>query len=145
MISKQPSPYEDIIHLPHPVSRRHPPMPLLNRAAQFSPFAALTGHEDAIRETQRLTQAFVELEEDQRELLDRKLKLLSESLEEQPEIEVTCFRPDEKKAGGTYVTFQGRLKKIDGYSRRIYFTDGTDVPIDHLLRLESCSLGDAEE
>ena len=140
MTQKQQAQYEDIIHLPHPVSRRHPPMPLLNRVAQFSPFAALTGHEDAILEAERLTEAFPELGEDQKELLDQKLALLGESLKEQPEIEVIYFRPDEKKEGGACVSFRGRLKKIDAYSRKIYFTDGTALALDCLLSIQEPAL-----
>lgn len=103
--------YDDIIHLPHPVSPRHPQMPLADRAAQFSPFAALTGHDAAIRETARLTDSPVELEESGKEQLDRQLLLVQENLAQKPEIEVTYFQPDEKKSGGVYVTVCGRVKK----------------------------------
>ena len=135
MTQKQQAQYEDIIHLPHPVSRRHPPMPLLNRAAQFSPFAALTGHEDAILEAERLTEAFPELGEDQKELLDQKLALLGESLKEQPEIEVIYFRPDEKKEGGEYVTVAGNVKKIRETDRMVVLTDGTRIPVEDIIEI----------
>lgn len=92
--------YDDIIDLPHPVSPRHPQMPHADRAAQFSPFAALTGHEAAIQETARLTDAFVELDEDRKEELDEQLRLIRDNQTQRPEIEATCFRPDRKKAGG---------------------------------------------
>ena len=127
--------YDDIINLPHPVSKRHPPMSLLNRAAQFSPFAALTGHDAAIRETARLTDTFMELDENLKEQLDEKLRLLRENLSQKPEIEATYFQPDERKCGGTYVTIRGRVKKIDEYSRIILFTDGTSFPLEHLFSL----------
>lgn len=127
--------YDDIIHLPHPVSVRHPQMPLADRAAQFSPFAALTGHEAAIRETARQTDAFAELEEGQREQLDWQLQLIRENLAQKPEIEVTYFQPDEKKSGGAYVTFCGRVKKIEEYSRQILFVDGTVISMENIISM----------
>lgn len=90
--------YDDIIHLPHHVSAKHPQMPLSERAAQFSPFAALSGHEEAIRETERLTEEFILLDEEQKEKLNRQLLLLKEQESAQPEIEATYFQPDGKKA-----------------------------------------------
>lgn len=130
------SKYEDIIRLPHHVSRNHPPMPLADRAAQFSPFAALTGHGDAIRETARLTDTFLELEEDRKAQLDEQLRLILENLAQEPEIEFTCFQPDEKKIGGSYVTVRGKVKKIEEYSHRIILSDGTTLPLDHLYSIE---------
>lgn len=127
--------YDDIINLPHHVSKKHPQMSLLNRAAQFSPFAALTGHEDAIQETARLTDSFIELNEDKKEQLDEQLQLIRENLEQKPECEITYFRPDDKKDGGTYVTIRGRIKKIDEYSHQIIFTDGTILPIEHIFSI----------
>lgn len=127
--------YDDIINLPHPVSKRHPQMSLLNRAAQFSPFAALTGHDAAIREAARLTDPFMELDESLKEQLDEKLRLLKENLSQKPEIEATYFQPDENKSGGAYVTIRGRVKKIDEYSRRILFTNGASFPLEHLFSL----------
>ncbi len=129
--------YEDIIHLPHHVSARHPQMSLMARAAQFSPFAALTGHDAAIREKARLTEAFVELEDDQKEQLDRQLQILKENQFLKPEIEITYFQPDSQKSGGAYVTFQGRMKRIDAYKRQILFTDGTALSIDRILSIRS--------
>ncbi|MCI8585631.1 MAG: YolD-like family protein [Lachnospiraceae bacterium] len=121
--------YDDIIHLPHPVSRKHPRMSAWNRAAQFSPFAALTGHSDAIQETERLTDEWIELEEDQKTRLNEQLQILREHLPSQPQVEITFFKPDEKKSGGAYVTVQGRVKRLDEYRRRILFTDGTAVAL----------------
>lgn len=134
--------YEDIISLPHHVSARHPQMPLSARAAQFSPFAALTGHEDAIRETGRLTEDFREPEEDRRELLDNKIRLLQENLSEHPEVEVTYFQPDSKKTGGAYITVRGRVKKIDVSSCRMVFTDRTDIALDNICSIEGELFGD---
>lgn len=127
--------YDDIINLPHHVSKRHPQMSLLNRAAQFSPFAALTGHEDAIKETARLTDSFVELDEDRKEQLDEQLQLIRENLEHMPEVEITYFQPDEKKNGGSYVTVRGRIKRIDEYSRQIIFSDGTALLIEYIYSI----------
>ena len=110
---KETHKYDDIIHLPHHVSTKHPQMALSDRAAQFSPFAALTGHEDSIRETARRTEAFLELDEDKKEQLDEKMHVLQEYFSEKPEIMVTYFVPDEKKAGGAYVTHRGRIRKIE--------------------------------
>lgn len=134
--------YEDIINLPHHVSSRHPQMPLTARAAQFSPFAALTGHEDAIRETGRLTEDFREPDEDRRELLDNKIRLLQENLSGHPEVEVTYFQPDPKKSGGAYVTVRGRVKKIDNCSCRMIFTDQTALFLDSICSIEGELFGD---
>lgn len=142
--------YEDIIQLPHHVSAKHPRMPLPDRATQFSPFAALTGHGEAIRETARLTDDFVELDEDRKMQIDEQLRLVRENLSQRPEIEVTYFRPDEKKSGGAYVTIRGKVKKIDEYGRRILFMDGTALPMDRIYSMEGelfrhmGSLGDGD-
>lgn len=141
--------YEDMIHLPHPESQRHPRMPLSDRAAQFSPFAALTGHEEAIQETARLTEPAVELEDEQVQRLDRKLRLLLTETEEdpgeEPEIRATYFRPDHRKSGGSYVSVSGRVKKVDGYHGRILLTDGTVIPVRDLLSIEGELFGDMED
>ena len=130
-------PYDDIIHLPHPTSENHPRMSRADRADQFSPFAALTGHGAAIRETARLTDRQAELSEDIRAELDRKQALLLERLAEQPEIIVTWFCPDEEKDGGTYITTRGRLKKIDLSARRMVLTDGTEIALEEVADLQS--------
>ena len=103
--------YSDILHLPHPVSEKHPRMPMQDRAAQFSPFAALTGYEEAIYETGRLTEEKTELGEEEKAILDRKQRLLLEKLDEFPALTVTYFVPDEKKSGGAYIRKAGNLKK----------------------------------
>ncbi len=135
MSLKEEHKYDDIINLSHPVSKKHPPMSLLNRAAQFSPFAALAGHGTAIQETARLTDSFIELSEDRKEQLDEQLQLIRENLGQEPEIEATYFQPDDRKDGGAYVTVRGRVKKISGQERRIVFTDGTVLPIDSLFAI----------
>lgn len=135
-------PYDDILHLPHPTSKRHPRMPIVDRAAQFSPFAALTGHKAAIEETARVTDRRIELDEDAKEQLDQTLQLLMERIDEQPEITVTWFSPDKKKAGGQYHTATGKLKRIDTQESRLILTDGTQIPLEDLLRIRSESFQD---
>ena len=130
-------PYDDIIHLPHPTSENHPRMSRADRADQFSPFAALTGHGAAIRETARLTDRQAELSEDIRAELDRKQALLLERLAEQPEIIATWFCPDGRKDGGAYITTKGRLRKIDLSARRMVLTDGTEIALEEVADLQS--------
>lgn len=128
--------YDDIIHLPHPDSSTRARMSMLERAAQFSPFAALTGYDAAIRETARVTQDAAELDEDRKSVLDQKLRMIMECLEAEPQITVTYFRPDDKKTGGTYVDITGIVRKIDGYKGNIVFADGTVVSIDTIFEIE---------
>ena len=128
--------YDDIIHLPHPVSRNHPQMLPLDRAAQFSPFAALTGHDAAIRETARLTEEKSELDENRKEMLDERLQMIRENLSEEPEITFTYFKPDEKKSGGAYLTVMGKVKKINEYEHQILLEDGTVIAIENLISIE---------
>ena len=129
--------YEDIINLPHHVSSKRPQMSMLDRAAQFSPFAALTGYDDAIHETGRLTDEKIDLSEEEKETLDRKQQLLLEKLSDRPALTITYFVPDAKKSGGAYVTISGNLKKIDGYERRMLLLDGTQIPLDDVADIES--------
>ena len=136
--------YDDIINLPHHVSATRPRMPMIDRAAQFSPFAALTVYDAAIKETGRLTDQRIELTEDSRAVLDRKQQLLVDNLADHPEVSVTYFVPDERKAGGAYITVTGRVKKIDDYQRLLLLTDGTKIPLGEIIDMESelfCSLG----
>ena len=135
-------PYDDILHLPHPTSKRHPRMPIADRAAQFSPFAALTGHGAAIEETARVTDRRIELDEDAKEQLDQTLQLLLERIDEQPEVTVTWFSPDKKKAGGQYHTATGKLKRIDSREGRLILTDGNQIPLEDLLEIRSESFQD---
>ena len=130
-------PYDDIISLPHPTSAKHPRMPLSDRAAQFSLFAALSGHGAAIAETARLTDRRIELDEDTRAMLDLKQQILADRIAERPEISVVWFRPDEKKDGGQYVTTVGQLKKVDDIERILRLADGTTIPLDDVLELRS--------
>ena len=129
--------YDDIIGLPHPTSQRHPRMPIRERAAIFSPFAALSGHGAAIAETARLTERRMELDEDTRAELDRKQAVLLEHIDEQPEITITWFQPDEKKDGGAYLTTTGRLKKLRELERLLVLADGAEIPLEDVVALES--------
>lgn len=129
--------YDDILHRPHPTSAKHPRMPIKDRAAIFSPFAALTGHSAAIAETARLTEQKIELDEDKRTELDEKQRILEEAIDQQPEVTVTWFQPDDKKDGGSYVTITGNLKRTDGVERVMVMTDGTRIPLDDIIELES--------
>lgn len=128
--------YDDIIHLPHHVSGTHPHMAILDRAAQFSPFAALTGYDAAVRETARLTDERVELDEYMKDVLSHKLKIIADRIKEHPEIEITYFQPDDKKEGGAYVTAIGVAKKIDEYERTVLMTEGIVIPIDEIISID---------
>ena len=129
--------YDDIIHLPHHVSKTRPQMSMMDRAAQFSPFAALTGYDAAIKETGRLTDEKIELGEETKAVLDRKQRYLSDMISVQPEITVTYFLPDERKSGGTYLSVTGKLKRIDEYERMMILTDGKKIPLDDIMEIES--------
>ncbi|MBP1539451.1 MAG: YolD-like family protein [Prevotella sp.] len=128
--------YSDIINLPHHESRNHPQMPMEARAAQFAPFAALTGYDAVIHETARLTDRQVELDEYDNEQLNRIFSELMDSLEKHPVVAVSYFKPDEHKAGGAYMTVSGKLKKIDTYEQIMKMEDGTVIPIDNIMDLQ---------
>ena len=125
--------YDDIINLPHPTSAKHPRMPMGDRAAQFQPFQALVGYGAAIAETVRLTDQKAELTEEEKAILDEKLRLLLET--GGPGV-FTYFLPDERKDGGAYVTTMGAVKKIDPLEGRVVFTDGTRIPVEDILEIE---------
>ena len=129
-------PYDDIIHLSHPVSIKHPQMPVADRAAQFSPFAALTAHDAAIKETARLTDERIELDEEEKLRLDEKLRMVQEMLTEQPELLVTYFQADNSKSGGSYLTVRGCVKKINVYEQILVLTEGLLIPIGDIYELE---------
>lgn len=129
--------YDDIINLPHHVSTKRPQMSMLDRAAQFSPFAALTGYDAAIKETGRLTDEKIEMDEESLNMLNMKFQLLVDALDENQEVSFTYFNPDETKAGGAYVTAMGSVKKVDDYERLITMNDGTKIPMDDVYSIES--------
>ena len=128
--------YDDIIHLPHPTSARHPRMSMTDRAAQFSPFAALTGYDAAIRETARLTQEKVELDEQELAVLDRKFQLLLEQLGQCPQVTITWFVPDELKQGGRYLTITDVVKKVDAAARFVLLQNAGRICMDDIVEIE---------
>ena len=133
------NPYADIMHLSRPVSTRHLPMSMHDRAAQFSPFAALSGYDAAIEETARLTDRQADLAESSKEMMDKKIRAIQDIIDLMPEIFVTFFEPDLRKSGGAYRTITGRVKKIDDYEKAIIFQDGTAVYFSQLQNID-CSL-----
>lgn len=132
--------YDDIINLPHPTSVNHPRMSLYDRAAQFSPFAALTGHDAAIKETARLTEHKIELSEDTISRLNEKLQIVSDHLE--TEVTITYFVPDERKSGGAYVSHTGTVRRIDDYEHTLVMIDKTVIPIEQISEIESELFGE---
>lgn len=127
--------YGDILHLSRPVSGRHAPMPLSDRAAQFSPFAALTGYEAVIDEAGRLTQSSAELSEDGAAMVDEQLRLIGENMDRHPVVSVTWFQPDDRKSGGAYVTTAGPAAKIDLYRGYLVLESGEHIPLQRIRRI----------
>ena len=132
--------YDDIIHLSRPVSRKRSPMSNFDRAAQFSPFAALTGYDAVIAESGRLTDAQIELDEGGKALLDEKLQLIQAHLAENPEVKLTVFCPDSRKTGGAYEEITGNVKKIDPVARCIVLTGGEVISIDRIYDIECLAI-----
>lgn len=128
--------YDDIIDLPHHVSETHPPMSRADRAAQFSPFAALTGYDAAVRETARVTERRIELDEGVKAELNARLNCILEHLSEHPQVSITYFMPDEKKSGGAYRTVTGAVRKLDGFAKTLTLVDGTVVPMEEMVHVE---------
>lgn len=129
--------YDDIINLPHHRSSKHPHMALIDRAAQFSPFAALSGHEAAISETGRITEAKHDLTYDKVEELDEKLQMIKSCLSYHPEVSISYFLRDQKKAGGSYLSVIGNLKKIDENARSLILENGTSISLDDIYDFDS--------
>ena len=128
--------YDDIINMPHHVSETHPHMSMHDRAAQFSPFAALTGHGDAVKETARLTDVKSELTEDEISGINQKLKFLTEHAGERPEITVEYFVPDERKSGGAYITVMGNFRRIAEAEGHLILTNGDRISLNDISRIE---------
>lgn len=128
--------YDDIINMPHHVSSTRPQMSMMDRAAQFSPFAALTGYDGAIKETARLTDEKVELGDEAISILNMKMQMLVETSEDKPEVCIIYFRPDEKKSGGSYVHATGVVKRIDEIERILVLTDGTKIKMEDIADIE---------
>ncbi len=129
--------YDDIINLPHHVSADRPHMPMIDRAAQFSPFAALTGYDAAIVETARLTDTKRELSEEQKSIISRQLRELQVRLKTDPSVTVTYYIPDERKAGGAYRAISGTVKKVDEYLGVLEMSNGITIPFDDILRISA--------
>lgn len=128
--------YDDILHLPHHVSKSHPQMAISDRAAQFAPFAALTGYGAAIQETARITDEMADLDENSREALDEALAQLRECLAQHPEVTVAYFQPDERKSGGAYRSVTGAAGKIDIYRRKLVMEDKTEIPLEYIVAID---------
>ena len=133
--------YDDIIHLPHHQSGTRPHMSLHDRAAQFSPFAALTGYDAAVEEAARLTEQKLELSEEEKAAIGAKLTEIKEHIKERPEVTVTYFVPDERKAGGTYVTVTGTVRRIDEFERIVVMQDQSRIGIDDIIVLQRTAEG----
>lgn len=139
---KDPHRYDDMLALPHHQSSTRPHMSISNRAAQFSPFAALNGYEDEIRETARLTDEKMELSDNEKEWLDEKLRVIAEHLGQHPSVSITYFIPDARKAGGSYVTDTGTIKRIDPIGQKVIFyaenkiSDGRSIPMDAIVEID---------
>lgn len=131
--------YDDIINLPHFVSKKHPQMSIRDRAAQFSPFAALTGYDAEIKEATRLTDKRIELDEDVLDKLNERLYILWKVLDDgsvDPEVRITYFEKDLRKDGGRYITLSGRVKKIHEYRNVVIFEDGTEIPVHDIIDID---------
>lgn len=141
--------YSDIIDLPHYEPKYHPRMSMMARAAQFAPFAALTGHEDAIRETARLTDSEIILGEHDSQILDRRLAQIRQHLGMHPAVSITYFVPDTRKSGGRNVTISGEVRDIDDFSMELVLWDGRRIPIEHISELQNtdgvCEMMDGNE
>lgn len=130
-------PYEDIVNLPPHISKKHPQPTMLERAARFAPFAAITGYEEMVLEEARVTEERIELDEGTLAMLNEKLNIIHDSLDSEPVIQITYFEPDKKKSGGAYISITGTVKRIDEYERLVIMSDGKKILIDEIFGLES--------
>ncbi len=128
--------YKDIINMPHHVSKNRPQMSMRDRAAQFAPFAALVGYDDAVKETARQTSKRIELLDEQVAIINEKILLLIELIKDSPKIFITYFEPDKKKDGGIYITINGTVKKIDEYNKLIIMQDGRTIKMDDIFDIQ---------
>ena len=135
--------YDDILDCPHHVSSVHPSMPLIDRAAQFAPFSALTGYEEVVKEEARLTEQRVELDEEELERLDQSLQYLKKRLQDDretnPDVKITYFCADQKKEGGQYRTVQGKVRRIRQYEKAVELEDRTAIPIKDIVQISRLS------
>ena len=128
--------YDDMLYMQNPTPTCKSRMSFYERAAQFSPFAALTGYEDAVEETARLTDARLELSEDMKTILNEKMQMIVDNMDADPIVTITYFVPDKKKEGGAYVDVTGIVKEIDEYERCIVMTDKKKIPIEQVRAIE---------
>ena len=130
-------PYEDIVNLPPHISKKHPQPSMMDRAARFAPFAAIAGYEEMVLEEARVTEERVDLDEGALSLLNEKLNMIQEFLDEEPEVTITYFEPDKKKSGGAYVSITGVVKRIDEYEHFVIMTDGKKIRIEDIYAIGS--------
>ena len=130
-------PYEDIVNLPPHISKKHPQPTMMDRAARFAPFAAITGYEEMVLEEARVTEERIDLDEGALVLLNEKLNMIQEFLDEEPEVTITYFEPDKKKSGGAYVSVTSTVKRIDEYEHIVLMNDGKQIPIGEIYDVQS--------
>ena len=130
-------PYEDIVNLPPHISKKHPQPTMMDRAARFAPFAAITGYEEMVLEEARITEERIDLDEGTLSILNEKLNMIQEFIDEEPEVTITYFEPDKKKSGGAYVSVTGIVKRIDEYEHLVIMTDGKMIRVEDIYGLES--------
>ena len=130
-------PYEDIVNLPPHISKKHPQPSMMDRAARFAPFAAITGYEEMVLEEARVTEEQIHLDEDAVALICEKINMIQEFIDEEPEVKITYFEPDKKKTGGTYITITGTPKRVDEYEQLLIMNDGKKIKLDSIYRLDS--------
>ena len=130
-------PYEDIVNLPPHISKKHPQPSMMDRAARFAPFAAITGYEEMVLEEARVTEERIDLDEGTLSMLNEKLNMIQEFLDEEPEVTITYFEPDKRKAGGAYVSITGTVKRIDEYEHLVLMNDGKKISINEISDLQS--------
>lgn len=130
-------PYEDIVNLPPHISKKHPQPTMMDRAARFAPFAAITGYEEMVLEEARITEERIDLDEGTLSILNEKLNMIQEFIDEEPEIKITYFEPDKKKSGGAYVSVTGIVKRIDEYEYLVVMTDGKKIRIEDIFAIGS--------
>ena len=130
-------PYEDIVNLSRHISKVHPQATMADRAARFSPFAAISGYEDMVKEAARVTEERIDITDATKELLNEKLNMIIEFLDEEPEVTITYFEPDKKKDGGAYISITGTVKRIDEYERIVLMSDDKKIRIDEIYAIES--------
>ena len=130
-------PYEDIVNLPPHISKKHPQPTMMDRAARFAPFAAITGYEEMVLEEARITEERIDLDEGPLSILNEKLNMIQEFIDEEPEVTITYFEPDKKKSGGAYIDITGTVKRIDEYECLVIMTDGKKIRVEDIYGLES--------